>query len=214
MALTPIFDPGKKEGPMKVAAFMSGSGTNVIRLLERQKTLQAEKGTSPFQVVFIFSDRSDGRCNGEKIALENGIPYTSYDIRKFHQLQGLKRSVCTADGLRARKAYDRVAARLVNAFEADVIALGGYMSYTTLERCINVHPADLSIKNSAGKRKYTGDHAVLDAIIAGEPVLRSSTLWRDQGPCFAGSVHGRGPGIYRRTWIVDRKWTMCATTWV
>lgn len=55
------------------------------------------------------------------------------------------------------------------------------MSVTTLERCVNVHPADLSILDSKGRRKYVGDHAVLDAIEAGEEVLRSSTLWTDQG---------------------------------
>jgi len=62
-----------------------------------------------------------------------------------------------------------------------VIALGGYMSFITLGRCINVHPADLSILTPDGRRRYTGDHAVLDAISAGEKALRSSTLWTDQG---------------------------------
>ncbi len=32
-----------------------------------------------------------------------------------------------------------------------------------------------------GKRKYVGDHAVRDAILAGETRLRASTLWTDQG---------------------------------
>jgi folate-dependent phosphoribosylglycinamide formyltransferase PurN len=39
---------------------------------------------------------------------------------------------------------------------------------------VNVHPADLSI-TSNGKRKYTGDHAVRDAILSGERQLRSTT---------------------------------------
>jgi len=55
------------------------------------------------------------------------------------------------------------------------------MSYITLDRCVNVHPADLSILSPDGKRKYVGDHAVLDAISTGETTLRSSTLWTDQG---------------------------------
>jgi hypothetical protein len=46
---------------------------------------------------------------------------------------------------------------------------------------VNVHPADLSLLTPDGKRKYTGDHAVKDAILAGEKILRSSTLWTDQG---------------------------------
>jgi folate-dependent phosphoribosylglycinamide formyltransferase PurN len=141
----------------------------------------AEDGASPFKVIFIYSDRSDGKSAGESIALENGIPYFSYDIRAFHRRRSLKRTVCNSEGLAARSAYDQVAKRLVEAFEIDVIALGGYMSYTTIDRCINVHPADLSILTPQGRRKYVGDNAVFDAIAGGETTLRASTLWTDQG---------------------------------
>ena len=181
MPLTPLFDPGQRGRTMRVAAFMSGSGTNIIKLIEREKALQAREGASPFEVVFIFSDRSDGACRGEEIACNNGIPYFSYDIRAFHRSRGLKRTVATPEGLAARKAFDRVAQKLVTAFGADVLALGGYMSYITLNRCINVHPADLSILTPEGQRKYVGDQAVLDAIAGGETSLRSSTLWTDEG---------------------------------
>ena len=181
MKLKKIFDPNKRGFPMKVGAFMSGSGTNIIRLIERERLLIREKGSSPFHVVFIFSDRSDGQCKGEKIAFENGIPYFSYDIRTFYRMRGLKRNTLDPDGLRTRMEFDSLATKLIQAFEIDIIALGGYMSYITLKGCINVHPADLSIVTPDGRRKYVGDHAVLDAIIAGETTLRSSTLWTDQG---------------------------------
>ena len=181
MPITPLFDPEKRGLPMRVAAFMSGSGTNIVRLIELEKALRAKVGASPFEVIFIFSDRSDGSCHGEKIAYETDVPYFSYDIRSFHRLRGLKRTVVTADGLSARKEFDRVADTLIKAFEIDVIALGGYMSYITLNRCVNVHPADLSVLTPDGRRKYVGDHAVLDAISGGETLLRSSTLWTDQG---------------------------------
>jgi folate-dependent phosphoribosylglycinamide formyltransferase PurN len=166
---------------MRVAAFMSGSGTNILKLIEWEKMLKSKDGKSPFEVIFIFSDRSDGVSAGEKIAHENGLPYFSYDIRTYHRVRSLKRSVGTPEGLSARTQYDRVAKTLVNAFEIDVIALGGYMSYITLDRCVNVHPADLSICLSNGQRKYVGDHAVRDAIAAGETILRASTLWTDKG---------------------------------
>jgi folate-dependent phosphoribosylglycinamide formyltransferase PurN len=179
--MTPLFNPAEKGRAMRVAAFMSGSGTNIIKLIERQKELKTKEGRSPFEVLFIFSDRSDGTCRGERIAHESGIPYFSYDIRRFHLLRGKKRTVATPKGLAVRKAFDAVAKQLIEAFRIDVIALGGYMSYITLDRCINVHPADLSILNAAGQRKYVGDHAVLDAIAAGETSLRSSTLWTDEG---------------------------------
>jgi folate-dependent phosphoribosylglycinamide formyltransferase PurN len=181
MQLIPLFDPEKSGRPMRVAAFMSGSGTNIIRLIEHEKKLRKAEGTSPFEVVFVFSDRSDGASLGERIALENGLPYFSYDIRAFHRLRFLKRTVSTPEGLEARGAYDRIALKLIEAFEIDVNALGGYMSYTTLKRCVNVHPADLSIRLPDGRRRYVGDNAVRDAIAAGERSIRASTLWTDRG---------------------------------
>jgi len=179
--MTPIFDPEQQERPMRVAAFMSGSGSNIMRLLDHEKALRARDGHSSFETVFIFSDRSDGVCAGEKIALENGLPYFSYDIRAYHVRKSIRRTVLNEAGLAARRSYDRLAGTLVEAFHVDVIALGGYMSYTTLGRCVNVHPADLSLLDSQGNRKYVGDHAVHDAIVAGERVLRASTLWTDDG---------------------------------
>ena len=181
MTLTPIFDPEVQGRPLRVAAFMSGSGTNIMRLLEYEKSLRAQDGEVPFETIFIFSDRSDGVSAGEKIALANGLPYFSHDIRSFHTRRAINRTVATGEGLAARQAYDRVSHQLVKAFHIDVIALGGYMSYTTLGRCVNVHPADLSLLDERGNRKYVGDHAVHDAIAGGERVLRSSTLWTDAG---------------------------------
>lgn len=181
MELKPLFDPGPAGRPMRVAAFLSGSGSNVRRLIERWKSLESEEGFSPFQVVVLFSDRSDGSCAGEAIALDHAIPYASYDIRAFHRSRGVKRSVSTPEGLAARREFDRIPSMLIEAFDVDVVALGGYMSYTTIDRCVNVHPADLSITDSAGSRKYVGDRAVRDAVLAGETELRASTLWTDKG---------------------------------
>lgn len=181
MELKPIFDPGQNNRPMRVAAFMSGTGSNIKMLIKREKELEAIRGRSPFHVVFIFSDRSDGKCRGEEIAFSSGIPYFSYDIRKFHSIRGTKRTALSQEGLEARKEFDSVALKLLSAFRIDITALGGYMSFTTIDRCINVHPADLSILTEDGRRKYTGDNAVYDAIINGEKSLRASTLWTDQG---------------------------------
>ena len=181
MTIKPIFSPEEAGRPMRVAAFMSGSGTNIMRLLEWQQKIKLENGTSPFEVMFIFSDRSDGSCSGEKIALDYCLPYFSYDIRAFHNMKSAKRTVLTPEGLAVRKEYDRVSKTLVDAFRIDVIALGGYMSYITLNRCLNVHPADLSLIGPNGRRRFVGDIAVQDAIEAGETSLRSSTLWTDEG---------------------------------
>ena len=93
----------------------------------------------------------------------------------------IKRTALTQEGLEARKKFDSVPLELIRAFKIDLVALGGYMSFTTINGCINVHPADLSIHTPDGKRKYTGDNAVYDAILKGEKIIRSSTLWTDLG---------------------------------
>lgn len=172
-AIKPIFDHAAAGRPLRVAAFMSGSGTNIRRLLERK---------SPhYEIAFIFSDVAQDKCQGQKIAYEYGLPFFAYDTRRFHELKGIKRTVTTPEGLFARREYDQVAAKLVDGFGVDIIALGGYMSFLTLPHGVNVHPADLSLADASGKRRYVGDDAVYDAILAGEKELRSSTLWIDQG---------------------------------
>ena len=54
MTPTPIFDPEDQGRPLRVAAFMSGSGTNIMRLLEYEKRLKAREGKAPFETIFIF----------------------------------------------------------------------------------------------------------------------------------------------------------------
>lgn len=182
MKFKKIFDPEKAGRPMKVMAFMSGSGTNIAKLLEHRNKLAEEGGEgSPFEVVGIFSDRSDGKCSGERIACGAGIPYFSHDIRSFHKLRGLKRSIRTEKGMKARKEFDSTAANLIRAYDADMIALGGYMSYTTLKNAVNVHPADLAVLDENGARKYVGDRAVRLAILDGAKDVRSSAIWIDEG---------------------------------
>lgn len=181
MSVKPIYNPKEAGRPMRVAVFMSGKGTNAVKLLEHETELKKREGTSPYNVIFIFSDRSDGSSMGERIAYKAGIPYFSYDIRRFHQLRGIKRSVLDEDGFNARRDYDRVAETLIKAFSIDIIALCGYMSYITIPGCINVHPADLSIRDRNGKRRFVGDSAVKDAILSGERYLRCSTILTDEG---------------------------------
>jgi phosphoribosylglycinamide formyltransferase 1 len=173
MTPRPIFDPAVAGRRLRVAAFMSGSGTNVLRLLEQ--------ANPHYTVSFIFSDTASERCRGQEIARRFDLPYFTYDTRRFHEVRGLRRTVKTPEGLAARREYDQVAARLVQAFGVDIIALGGYMSFLTLTGGVNVHPADLSLMDSQGRRRFVGDDAVRDAILAGERTLRSSTLFTDVG---------------------------------
>jgi folate-dependent phosphoribosylglycinamide formyltransferase PurN len=179
MSLTPIYTPREDE-KMRVACFVSGSGTNARRIIER-----SNKPDSLYEVALIFTDIRDDRyyksgkkrCRAKEIAEENGIPYECEDIRDFYRSRGHK----TRRDLSLRPEFDRLVVEKVDPHGIDVIALAGYMSITTqplLEaydgRIVNVHPADLSVMEG-GDRKYVGIHVVRDAILAGENELRSST---------------------------------------
>ena len=164
---------------MRVACFISGSGTNARRIIER-----ALEEDSRYEVSLIFTDIRDDRlrksgekrCRAEDIADEYGISYECEDIRDFYRERGVKRT-----DLRLRPEFDRLVVEKVAPHGVDIVALAGYMSITTrplLEayegRMVNVHPADLSIMEG-DERKYVGIHVVRDAILAGERALRAST---------------------------------------
>ncbi len=169
-----IFDPDSRSEAMRLACFMSGSGTNVLKIIENQSIKQDEK----YRVVLIFADNEDpSKCNAKKIAESRGIPLVMHDIGKFYADHGQTSS----KDLALRAQFDSESVELIDPHDVDVIALGGYMNILTqpmLDRypgkIINVHPGDLSIKVEK-KRKFVGLHAVRDAIMAGERQIFSTT---------------------------------------
>lgn len=168
--ITPFHDPA--EGPLRVVGLMSGSGTNIRKIIEHQKYLEKEEGASPFEMVVLFSDRWDS--NATRIGNEYDIPVLTRDIGGFYTKKGKRRS-----DLSIRPEFDQATANALEPFDVKVGVYGGYMSVATMPLLeaflgINVHPADLSIEQQ-GKRKYTGDHAVRDAIAAGEKTIAAST---------------------------------------
>lgn len=174
-----IYSP-KEMTKMRVACFVSGSGTNARKIISRSK-----EPDSGYEVSLIFTDvrddrvKRDGskRCRAKDIADEQGIAYECVDIRDFYRERGVKR----AGDLTLRPEFDGLVIEAIAPHEIDIIALAGYMSVTTrpiLEgydgRILNVHPADLSIMDGPD-RKYVGIHVVRDAILAGETELRATT---------------------------------------
>ncbi len=62
--LIPLYKPRKEQ--MRVAGFMSGSGSNLREILKYEKSLK----NSPFNVVMIFSDVEDeNKCKGKPAKL-------------------------------------------------------------------------------------------------------------------------------------------------
>jgi len=134
---------------------------------------------------------------------ERGIPVITNDIKKFYEDEKQP----DPRNMETRKRFDELSVRYVDAFlgndnnnvsEIDAVVASGYMWKTTdvwlntfQNRMLNVHPADLSIKDANGKRKYTGDKAVLKALKAGEKETRSTIHLMsglpDQGPILVRS---------------------------
>jgi folate-dependent phosphoribosylglycinamide formyltransferase PurN len=160
---------------MRVAGFMSGSGTNLVKILERQESLVGSPEGCPYQVAVVFTDNPSS--NAARIAESRGIPMAAEDILAFYRSRGHS----TKKDLSLRPEFDRRVLDSLGPYSADAIVLAGYMSVVTVPlleafpgRIVNVHPADLRILEG-GRRKYAGDYAVRDAILAGESVLRATT---------------------------------------
>ena len=170
MKLKPLHDPAN--GKLLAVGFMSGSGTNLCRVLEHEQQLATERGSSPYHICAIFSDTADSRA--AEIGAQFNIPVLLRDIRAYYKAHALPRTDMT---LRSR--YDAETVKLLAPFAAKVAVFAGYMSIASpvLIRAflgVNVHPADLAVQVN-GQRRWVGGHAVRDAIAAGEPVIRSTT---------------------------------------
>ncbi|MEW5802979.1 MAG: formyltransferase family protein, partial [bacterium] len=168
--LRPLHDP--HEGALRVVGLMSGKGSNLQKILEWGETLRKKRGRAVYQLVAIFSDTFDSSAC--EIGKNFDIPVVSRDVKGFYAYRGKPRS-----DLKVREEFDRQTVNALSPFEARVAVYAGYMSIATQPLVeaflgVNVHPADLSIEVE-GKRKYTGSHAVRDAIAAGETSLCSTT---------------------------------------
>jgi folate-dependent phosphoribosylglycinamide formyltransferase PurN len=170
MKLRLLFNP-KSNKTMRVACFMSGSGTNVRKIIEYQIKLKKERGKSPYEVVLIFTDNPES--NAKKIAEEYGISLEVNDIKNFYKGRDLKDTSI-------REEFDKKTIELIKPYNVDLIALGGYAWLITKPLIskyliVNVHPADLSV-NEKGKRKYVGLYhiPVMKAILNGQKSLHSS----------------------------------------
>ncbi|MGA1823055.1 MAG: phosphoribosylglycinamide formyltransferase [bacterium] len=173
----PLWD--SKGSKMRVAGFMSGSGTNLRTIIEFGKKYPS------FEVVVIFSDTYNS--NAPLIGREYNIPVVIRDIRSFYASKGKP-----IHDMETRAEFDEKTIEAISPYNVSVIAYAGYMSIASdrlVKRFtgINIHPADLSIMRGE-KRKYTGANAVRDAIVAGEKYIASTCHLLDsavdEGPIF------------------------------
>jgi len=97
-----------------------------------------------------------------------------------------------------RRSFDIQTASMLAPYDIDAVILLGYIYILTEpllaafpERILNVHDADLTLRDEDGRPRYPGLHATRDAIVAGEFETRSSvhlvTPQLDAGPVIARS---------------------------
>ena len=168
--LRPLHDPAA--GALRVAGLISGSGSNLRRILEHRRALASSRGRATFDVVVVFSDTWNSRA--AEIGRDFDLPVVVRDIAAFYAARGAPRR-----DLALRAEYDAATVEALRPFGARVAAYAGYMSIATRPLIdaflgVNVHPADLALELD-GRRRFTGDQAVRDAILAGRPELRSTT---------------------------------------
>ena len=180
MVFRELYDP--KKGSMQVAAFMSGTGSNLAMLLDTERFLRLQGKKPSYHISLIFTDNP--KSNAQAIAdkynsgyIGEPIPVITSDIREFYRYRGEKLS-----NMQVRVEYDAKTLELLVSYSIDLIAFAGYMpiATSTLIRnhlIVNVHPADLTILDDQGHRKYVGKgHDVVKmALLDGQRYLKSTT---------------------------------------
>lgn len=140
----------------KAAVFVSGSGTNLEALLNRQ-----EAGDLEAQIVTVISDRPD--AYGLTRAARHGIP--------AHYVQARGRD---------KKDYESQVLEILQEAGVEMIILAGYMRFVgpTLLKAypkaiVNIHPAYLP--------EFPGAHGILDAWNAGVKETGVTVHYVDEG---------------------------------
>ena len=164
-----------QDGPMRVAGLMSGSGTNLRRIIELEMRLKEQLDESPFEVVVIFSDNADS--NAAVIGKDYDKPIVIRDKRAFYKARNKPLS-----DMDVRADFDAKNVDALEPYCIDIAAYAGYESIATEPLVeafsgINIHPCDLAVKGEDGKPAYVGlgNKAVAKPILAGEKTIRSST---------------------------------------
>jgi len=148
-----------KKEIMRVVVLFSGNASSLKYLLETSPNINQS-----YKIVGAFTDRKD--APGIKLVKGAGIKLKYLDYRDWCRNQKTK-----ITNLRTRRKYFNDVSQLIKLFKADIIMLSGFMLIITnplLEeykyRILNVHPADLTILDSYGKRKYVGKNVVAKVI--------------------------------------------------
>lgn len=174
--------------PLKVVVFFSGSASSMRYLLEHD-----EQYGKTYTFVGAFTDRPD--ASGSEAAEEAGIPVKIHDFKAWRAERGI-----APGDIDARSDYFAQVVDLIKEWNADILMFSGFMLITTDPliaayegRILNVHPADLRVKDEGGKPAYVGmgSKVVRQAMEAGDAATHSTVhlvvRGVDEGPIIAVS---------------------------
>jgi folate-dependent phosphoribosylglycinamide formyltransferase PurN len=161
---------------------MSGTGSNARKLLEY---LPPDQSTPHYEMRLIVSDNPGS--NYRKIADEYGVEGLLNDIYEFCGVPHPDRGLTPEDRKKLREPkrreqFDRSTDRILYRYGVQLLALAGYDWVIAPFLCrkyivLNVHPGDLRVRDSSGRRRYIGLGWIptAKAILAGERVVHSTT---------------------------------------
>lgn len=182
-----IFEP--HDGPMSVAVFLSGSGTNFIAIHEEQKRLEKGGETLYGRIDAVFTNAP--RCKGAQKAEELGIPVLGLSSSRYFDALGR-----SADDDEARDYFDAAAITLVEQVcSPDIIVLAGYrrrLGSTLLKRyhnrVVNLYPGDIT-------KDYLvrGIDASVQALRAGEKSIKCTVFLQRENERFGPALVQSGP---------------------
>lgn len=178
--------------------FLSGSGSNAEMLLRDWRENRSE---IPYEIGALVTDRPrSSRAAG--LAKEYGLPLAAVDIADFYAEHGEDGiALTTARRRELREQWTEALRRELKQYRIDFGLLAGFVPLTNITRdypCLNVHPGDLTIEDSSGRRILAGLHykPVETAIVKGFGILRSSVIlagpYTGSGVCEMDTGHVLG----------------------
>jgi folate-dependent phosphoribosylglycinamide formyltransferase PurN len=173
--ITPMLklDAGTKA---RLAIFMSGSGSNAERILEKAR----RDSNPPFEVMAVVTDAPE-TSRARDIAEAYSLPVIEHDIRAFYAQKGESRiSIATARGQQIREQWTDALREKLAPLGLHFAVFAGFVPLTNITGdfpCLNVHPGDLTYLKD-GSRHLVGLHTVPveRAILEGLDYMRSSVI--------------------------------------
>jgi folate-dependent phosphoribosylglycinamide formyltransferase PurN len=170
-----LFPEHNENTPARAAILMSGTGSNAEALIR-----YCRKNKCAFSPEVLLTDNPG--CRAKELSQLYDIPLLELDIRKFYADRGEESiKLDTPRRQEIRNEWSAALYQLLVPFGIELVLLAGFIPLTGLTGmlpCLNVHPGDLTITDSSGRRLYAGLHyrPVEDAICNGCSAIRSSVI--------------------------------------